>query len=619
MLQTTLTNLRTLSFAFVMAAMLMVGTMVPVQQAAAQEPSVEQRAAMFAQINQLMQLITQLMTQLQMMQSGVVATPAEPPQNDFSLPSEANPLASIQFTDRDAYVQSIDNSGAEWGRFLVEFEVTADDEDIWIKNSLYRVDDKHSAGNRAKYNQNPKFSAVKNGERIKSGFGEHYTFMQPGFLSDAEEALPVTSEKNENYYVVKQGTTETFTVNVMFAVQESGTYSIKLESPLPIQTPSGKKSVLSINESQFTSDSLALRSKGVEKDTQAQAELQRVIDQLNSIGKKDKEDIKEDIDDVREELEEYEERYEDLYQEAREYDLEAEIADLLEEVDWYLDEAQEQYEDEDYVLAEDNLEEAEDLLDGLNDVLDDIEDGRVEAGGLQSTIDDLIEQVADASNSNETAENTNDLQEQIDRLLEMIEDPQSVPSASKRNQMSELELQAVIGDLMAQMAQQDGRGTPDDSQMSQDFWDVDRNDAVMVVGAYQGTYPGGASRGFRQHPQGEVIVNMTKQAGWQEDTMLILTSYEPVKWVLTGDAVDDAVTLVFLSGYYDQEVTGVSSDVEVIHMSHESGDRDYYYAYERDSRNYNELQDFFKDQTGREFDNFTGKYSLEEVSIGLKG
>jgi len=200
----------------------------------------------------------------------------------------------------------------------------------------------------------------------------------------------------------------------------------------------------------------------------------------------------------------------------------------------------------------------------------------------------------------------------------VIEDPKNVPAKSKRNQMSELKLQALLNNLMSQLDQQ-LEDENNDVGMSRDFWDVDKNDAVLVVGAYQGSYPDGAKRGFQQHPQGEVTVNLTKRAGWQEDTMLILTSYEPVKWVLTGDAVNDAVSRVFLSGYYDQEVVGISSDVEVIHYSHESGDRDYYYAYEQNSKNYNQLQNFFKGQTGREFYNFTGEYSLDTVSLGLKG
>ena len=69
MLQTTFINLRTLSFAFMMATVLMIGTMVPVHQAAAQEATVEQRTAMLEQISMLMELITQLMAQMQVMQN----------------------------------------------------------------------------------------------------------------------------------------------------------------------------------------------------------------------------------------------------------------------------------------------------------------------------------------------------------------------------------------------------------------------------------------------------------------------------------------------------------------------------------------------------------------------
>jgi len=70
MLQTTLTNLRTLSFACFIGAMLMVGVMTPTHQAAAQKVSIEQRTAMLEQIQQLLALISQLQAQLQAMQNS---------------------------------------------------------------------------------------------------------------------------------------------------------------------------------------------------------------------------------------------------------------------------------------------------------------------------------------------------------------------------------------------------------------------------------------------------------------------------------------------------------------------------------------------------------------------
>ena len=290
MLQKSLTKFRTLSLAFVMAAMLMVGTMAPVHQAAAQEVSAEQRAAMLVQINQLMELIMQLMVQLQTMQaiegSPVEADIEEQEDAYQSVSATENPdvseeLARISYIKQDAFIESTDNTGAEWGRFIIEFEVTAEDEDIWIKNSLYRTDDRHSAVNRAKYSQNPKFSVLKNGRRISSGFSEHFTFMQPGFISSADEALPVTSERNENFYVVKKGKTEKFTLSVMFAVQESAEYKVQLEAPLPVQTASGKRSEIEFRKSSFVSEELYLESG---KDDDEEEELDPTISLISPNG-----------------------------------------------------------------------------------------------------------------------------------------------------------------------------------------------------------------------------------------------------------------------------------------------------------------------------------------------
>jgi hypothetical protein len=60
----TLTNLQTLSFAIVMVAMLMVGTIAPMHQVAAQEASFDERTAMLEQISLLMEMIANLQEQL---------------------------------------------------------------------------------------------------------------------------------------------------------------------------------------------------------------------------------------------------------------------------------------------------------------------------------------------------------------------------------------------------------------------------------------------------------------------------------------------------------------------------------------------------------------------------
>ena len=282
-------------------------------------------------------------------------------------------------------------------------------------------------------------------------------------------------------------------------------------------------------------------------NTDAQTELQRVTDVLNSIGKKDSQDIKDALDDVESELIEYEARYANLLREAREYDLDDTIEDLIEKVDSYLNEAHEQYNDQDYDLADDNIEEAEDLLDELNDVLDDIEDGRVDRDDLQNVIDDLLDQV-----------NIIDRQDDND--------------------------------------------------------DRKRLSRAIAVGAYQGTLADGTYRGFREHPQGEVDVYLATD-DYTRNVLLVLTSYEPVKWNIIGPGAKTIVTEVLLSGYHDQEVTGVASDVTVKMKSHQSGDRDYMYAYDRNSQNYTELREYIKQAHNVNITQFYGSYEQDEVRI----
>jgi peptidoglycan hydrolase-like protein with peptidoglycan-binding domain len=612
MLQTALTNFRTLSFAFVMVAMLMVGVMAPVHEASAQEAGPSERAAMMEQINMLMGLIVQLMSQLQVMQTQGVISEIESEKLPviFTHPSkrqyEAGGTLDVKWTEGDGWFTGLKIENLKTGK--VSFF-----RDALSADRLYEL-------------------------RAPTEPGE-YRLIAYNYrgISDSADYL-------------EYGVSRPFTVIV-------------------------------------------------DQDTKAQEDLQRVLDELNSIGNKDTDDLEEDIEDLYEELEEYEDRYDDVYQEAREYDLDDVIEELLEEVDSYLEEAVEQYEDEDYSLVEDNLEEAEDLLDELNDILDDLEDGRYTqvvavnvcpytwtrtlkvgdtgadvkilqqflntnsdtrvalsgrgSAGNENTVFDRA--TADAVSKfqvkyrsevlsplglvNPTGEldastraklnnvcvysKTDDtnpvLQEQIDHLLKLIDNPSNSPSDSKRKSASEQELQAMINNLMQQIAQQQQETELVGDTESRDFWDIEYPTHVYAVGAYEGSYPDGDQHSFRYHPQGEVTLNMNKRSGQSEDTMLILTSYEPVNWKLTGDATE-YVTRVFLSGYYDQEITGIGSDVEVVHMSHQSGDREYFYAYDEGSANFRDLREYVEDQSDEEiYLYWASDYSLSTVNLGQKG
>jgi len=195
----------------------------------------------------------------------------------------------------------------------------------------------------------------------------------------------------------------------------------------------------------------------------------------------------------------------------------------------------------------------------------------------------------------------------------------SVPSRSSVRTMSDPELQAQIARLMALIAVEQNT-SPANNNSIEGFWDIDENDGVYVVGVYEGSYPSGVSHSGNYHPQGEVILNMTKQAGQSLDTMLILTAYEPVLWKLQGDATQ-YVTRVFLSGYHEQEITGIGPNVEVINLSHEGGDSEYFYAYDRNSNEFKKLQTYLKHKTGKTLDLYHpgSGHSANRINLGQKG
>jgi len=348
MLQNTLTNLRTLSLALVMVVMLGVGVMTPVQQAAAQAAPVDvaQRAAMLEQINTLMALISQLMMQLQAMQS-VSLQPSAPTSQlpiIFTNPSkkeyQAGETMDVKWTEDDGWYTGLKIENVKTG------EVTFF-RDALSANRLYQLQAPTQPGEY-------RFIAYN-----YQGIDEYVDYVDYGI--------------SRSFRVV------------------------------------------------------------ADKDTEAQAELQRVINDLNSIGKKDADDIADDIDDFRKELEEQEERYEDVYQAAKEFNVDDKIEDLIEEVEWYLDEAEEQYEDQDYDLAENNIENAVEYLDELNIILDDV---------------------------NKSSKTKAYQQVQINELLKMVDNPKNIPSAAEQRNMSEQELQNVITNLQRQIAQQTGPTTP---------------------------------------------------------------------------------------------------------------------------------------------------------------
>ena len=83
---------------------------------------------------------------------------------------------------------------------------------------------------------------------------------------------------------------------------------------------------------------------------------------------------------------------------------------------------------------------------------------------------------------------------------------------------------------------------------------------VHVISIYEGQMPGGAQRGFQQHPEGttDVVVRATGKP-----VMLFLSSYEPVEWRVRVEG--GSLERVIAVGYHDQRVTvSGASGVEIL-------------------------------------------------------
>jgi hypothetical protein len=136
-------------------------------------------------------------------------------------------------------------------------------------------------------------------------------------------------------------------------------------------------------------------------------------------------------------------------------------------------------------------------------------------------------------------------------------------------------------------------------------WDfVDSASDIVIVGAYE---PANADN----------TVTVTV-ANINPGTLLVLSSYESVKWKLTGVDLKD-VKGIFVTGYENQEITGVPYGVEITNSVYEESGKEegIFYAYEKESPEFYQLQDYLHDKTGFKTSLFFGQYSLASVIIKI--
>lgn len=87
---------------------------------------------------------------------------------------------------------------------------------------------------------------------------------------------------------------------------------------------------------------------------------------------------------------------------------------------------------------------------------------------------------------------------------------------------------------------------------------------VHVVSIYEAPLPGGAKRGFQQHPEGSVSITVSTN-----NATLLLFSYEPVEWKINA-AKDVKLKRVVATGHYDQRIVfngGGTPEVSATKMS----------------------------------------------------
>ncbi len=154
------------------------------------------------------------------------------------------------------------------------------------------------------------------------------------------------------------------------------------------------------------------------------------------------------------------------------------------------------------------------------------------------------------------------------------------------------------------------------------IWSIPKSKAdILVVGVYEGGYSDGVSHSFGNHPQGEVTVDVSSVSS--ENTLLVLNSYEPVHWKITG-ANAKYIKGVLMTGYYDQKISGQPSGAKVVENTFVNGAKssEYFTVYNGqgiEDDEFPELVEYLEEKTGFAPYLFFGGYSKDTVSVSVKG
>jgi peptidoglycan hydrolase-like protein with peptidoglycan-binding domain len=125
---------------------------------------------------------------------------------------------------------------------------------------------------------------------------------------------------------------------------------------------------------------------------------------------------------------------------------------------------------------------------------------------------------------------------------------------------------------------------------------------AFAYGVYEGTYSSSAAR--LSHGEGTISITLPSSV---TGNVLVLTSYEPVNWVITNGS-QVVPSQVIAVGYYDQRVTGLSGVPTEYHSVKSDGV--YQFAYNTTDPEFTKLVNWLKDKgIDLKASNFKGSYT----------
>jgi hypothetical protein len=145
---------------------------------------------------------------------------------------------------------------------------------------------------------------------------------------------------------------------------------------------------------------------------------------------------------------------------------------------------------------------------------------------------------------------------------------------------------------------------------------VERDSQIVVVGVYEGPLSGGRQRGFQEDAEGKVTVDVSSI---EENTLLVLSSYEAVNWKLTGSALSN-VKAVYVTGYKPSRVSGLPAGVSVSRDFYADDSQGRYFVVHDDNdEDFDSLRSYLLEKTEYSPYLFFGGYSQPLINVSLKG